>query len=89
MGSQASPRVTENGIVVLPKLKYRVLVRLLRKLGYERSRSTSTHVRFKGEGLPSVTVPRNTDVPPGTLRDIISRIGMTKEAFVKLYEENR
>jgi predicted RNA binding protein YcfA (HicA-like mRNA interferase family) len=84
-----SPRTTENGIVVLPKLKYRVLLGLLKKLGYKIGRSRSTHVHLRGDGLPPVTVPKYTDVAMGTLRDVIKQLGMSKEEFVKFYNENK
>lgn len=84
-----SPRITENKIVVLPKLKYRVLLKLLKKLGYRIGRTRSTHVHLRGVGLPPITLAKYTNVAMGTLRDIISQIGMNKEEFVAFYNKNK
>ena len=67
-----------------------VLVTRLRKLGYQKTRQSGSHMtcttQVKGEH--HTYIPRHNPVAPGTLRDILQKIadhhGYSVEALIKL-----
>lgn len=66
----------------LPSLKSREVLSILFSLGFEKLRTSGSHIRLrKGNNL--VTVPYHTrDIPVGTLRSIIRQAGLTVEEFL-------
>ena len=66
------------------------LIRRLRKLGYEQTRQSGSHVRLTrqlDEGEHHVTVPLHSPLRVGTLNailsDIASHLGMSKEELIR------
>jgi predicted RNA binding protein YcfA (HicA-like mRNA interferase family) len=61
------------------------LVRLLAKLGYEKTRQVGSHVRLSTaeHGGHKITVPMHRDIRVGTLDEIMERVaahfGLTRE----------
>ncbi|MBN2122052.1 type II toxin-antitoxin system HicA family toxin [Candidatus Micrarchaeota archaeon] len=68
-------------------MKCRELMGILHTIGYEVSRKKGSHIQLRADGLPPVTVPNHTEIATGTLRKIISQIGMSKEQFVAVYQK--
>ena len=66
------------------------LIRRLRKLGYEQTRQSGSHVRltrWSDEGEHHVTVPLHSPLRVGTLNailsDIAGHLGMSKEELIR------
>ncbi len=70
-----------------PVVTARHLIRALRKLGFEQTRSRGSHRRFEHPDGRKTTVPvhRGRDIPRGLLRQIITiDVGITMGDFVDL-----
>lgn len=66
------------------------LIRRLRKLGYEQTRQSGSHVRLtraSDEGNHHVTIPLHSPLRVGTLNsilsDIASSLGMSKDDLIR------
>ena len=64
-------------------MKYRDLLRLLKDDGWERDRTTGSHMMFVHGTKPGpVVVPaggkEGQDVPPGTLNSILKQAGLKR-----------
>jgi len=70
-----------------PVVSARVLMRLLRTLGFVETRSRGSHRRFAHADGRKTTVPvhRGRDLPRGLLRQIVTLdVGISMEEFVDL-----
>jgi len=68
----------------LPSLKSREVLKVLFARGFEKVRTSGSHIRLR-KGSLYVTVPfhANKDIPVGTLRSIIRQADLTPEEFIK------
>lgn len=68
----------------LPAVKPKMVIRALRRAGFEVHHTTGSHYLMKKDKL-RVSVPyHNKDLKPGTLASIISQAGLSVEEFVDL-----
>ncbi len=70
-----------------PVITARELIRVLRRLGFEHTRSRGSHQRFAHPDGRRTTVPvhRGRTIPRGLLRQIVTiDVGLTMEEFGKL-----
>jgi len=66
----------------LPSLKARDVLSILFAHGFEKVRTSGSHIRLR-KGKCLVTVPyHNRDVPTGTLKSITKQAGLTMEEFL-------
>ncbi|MDP9477010.1 MAG: type II toxin-antitoxin system HicA family toxin [Actinomycetota bacterium] len=65
----------------LPVCSGKEAVRAFERLGYERVRQTSSHVRMKCAGREPLSIPLSDPVKRGLLRDAIRDSGFTVEEF--------
>lgn len=67
----------------LPSFTPREVLEILFRAGFEKIRTSGSHVRLK-KGSHLVTVPFHAkrSVPLGTLRSIIRQAGLTPEKFL-------
>lgn len=67
----------------MPSLKAREILDILFKAGFEKLRTSGSHIRL-GKGALRVTVPfhSNRNVPLGTLKSIIRQSGMSTDEFL-------
>jgi predicted RNA binding protein YcfA (HicA-like mRNA interferase family) len=56
------------------------VVKALRRLGFEFSRQTGSHVILR-KGSRTVVVPQHKPVKPGTLKGVIEQAGLTVQEF--------
>lgn len=70
----------------LPALKPREVVRALERAGFVVKRQRGSHIIMYGAGLRCpISIPLHPgDLPPGTLRAIITQAGLTREEFLQL-----
>jgi predicted RNA binding protein YcfA (HicA-like mRNA interferase family) len=66
------------------RLKYRDLLAMIRKDGWEQVRTTGSHLHFRHPDKPgTLTIPaggkQSRDVPPGTLQAILRHAGLEGE----------
>ena len=66
----------------LPSLKAREILVILFKNGFEKVRTSGSHIRLK-KGNNTVTVPYHPvrTVPKGTLKSIIKQSGISQDKF--------
>ena len=66
----------------LPSLKSREILTILFKNGFEKVRTSGSHIRLK-KGSNLVTVPYHPSktIPKGTLKSIIRQSGILQEEF--------
>lgn len=69
----------------IPPMKYREVIKKLRKLGFAYRRATGgTHEVWWNENTrKTCVVPHHHEVKPGTIRSIIRQAGVTEEVFLK------
>ena len=70
----------------LPAVKPQEAVRVVKKLGFVLDRQKGSHAVFirETDRRRRVVIPmHNKDLKPGTLRGIISDLGISPEEFVK------
>ena len=69
----------------LPIIKPLKLIKILHKLGFEKSRQSGSHIFFKREldGRTTVVLFHNKDIGRGLLKDILDDINMSPKEFVK------
>ena len=72
----------------LPIISGLVVVKALKKLGYELDHQTGSHMilRQNKEPFRRITVPNHKELAKGTLRAIIREIGLTREEFFNLLQ---
>lgn len=69
----------------IPPLKYREVIKKLRKLGFIFRRATggSHEIWWNEKTKKTCVVPHHHEIKPGTLKSIINQAGITSEAFIK------
>jgi len=70
----------------LPRITSKDLVRVLKKRGFERVRSSGSHHIYRDENQVRVTVPVHAGktIHPRIIKRIIREIEITIEEFIKL-----
>ena len=70
----------------VPSLGYKKLVRALKKIGFEETRQTGSHlILLNRESRKIISVPvHNKDIKRGLLVGIIKQAGLTTEEFINL-----
>ena len=71
----------------LPRLSGKELIRILSKEGFVPIRQRGSHVFMIKElltGTKTTVVPLHKEIDTGTLLEIIRRIGMKRDDFLKL-----
>lgn len=70
----------------VPSLNHKKLIRALKKIGFEESRQTGSHLILLNKiSKKIITVPvHNKDIKKGLLVGIIKQAGLTTEEFIKL-----
>jgi predicted RNA binding protein YcfA (HicA-like mRNA interferase family) len=65
-----------------PSLTPREVLEILFRAGFEKVRTTGSHIRLRKEKL-QVSIPFHTkrDIPKGTLSSIIRQSGLTEDEF--------
>lgn len=71
----------------LPSVKPKQLAKIVEKLGFVLDRQKGSHaVYLHIDDFRRTVIPmHNKDLKPGTLRGILSDIGLTPEEFIKLF----
>jgi len=73
----------------LPVMSGAEMVKLLSATGFSTSRQRGSHQvlikQTQSQKLRTV-VPLHKELAPGTLRDIIRQAGLTRDAFLRLYQ---
>lgn len=73
----------------LPVINDEKLIRILKTEGFTETRQKGSHLalhKSTPEGIKLVVVPRNRDMPIGTLKSILRKAGITRERFFELLE---
>ncbi|HHT9132125.1 MAG TPA: type II toxin-antitoxin system HicA family toxin [Candidatus Tripitaka californicus] len=74
----------------LPVLSGREVIKLLKRAGFSPARQRGSHVvlikQEPQKGKKAVVVPDHKEVDKGTLVEIIRQAGLTREEFLRLYE---
>jgi predicted RNA binding protein YcfA (HicA-like mRNA interferase family) len=66
-------------------VSWREVLKVLSKKGFKVVRQSGSHILLaSADGKRRTTVPRQKEIKPGTLLDIIDRAGLTKEEFIEL-----
>ncbi|MBI4017421.1 MAG: type II toxin-antitoxin system HicA family toxin [Candidatus Aenigmarchaeota archaeon] len=70
----------------LPVISGQEAIRAFKKIGYDADHQTGSHVILRHKEPPHrrLTVPNHKELAKGTLRSLISQVGLTVEEFVKL-----
>ena len=71
-------------MINIPTISFRVLIRMVKKLGFEAIRQKGSHIRFRHPDGRKTTIPDhgNQDVPYGLLLKIIKNdLEMDVETF--------
>lgn len=74
----------------LPIINDERLVKLLKLERFIETRQRGSHLslhKATPEGIKLVVVPRNGDIPRGTLRDILRKAGISRERFFELLDK--
>ncbi len=67
----------------VPILKPSEVIKTFKKLGWEVTRQRGSHIILTKEGHPAtLSVPNHNAVARGTLRSLISKVGITVEEFL-------
>jgi len=69
-----------------PPLKYRQIVKKLRKLGFVFRRATggSHEIWWNEKTRKTCVVPHHREVRPGTIRSIIKQAGVSQKSFMEV-----
>lgn len=69
----------------IPPLKYREVIKKLRKFGFifRRATSGSHEIWWNERARKTCVVPHHHEVKSGTLKSIINQAGITPEDFLK------
>lgn len=73
----------------LPIINDGKLIRILKAEGFAETRQKGSHLalhKLTPEGIKLVVVPRNGDLPIGTVKSILRKAGITRERFFELLE---
>lgn len=67
-------------------LKARELIKILKKLGFERKRQSGSHIFFAHPDGRTTVVPRHNgkDISRGLLSEILDDIDLKREEFLRL-----
>ena len=69
----------------IPSLKAREVLEILFRAGFEKVRTSGSHIRLaKGNLKVTVAWHSKGTIPKGTLRSIIKQAGMTVDKFLSL-----
>jgi predicted RNA binding protein YcfA (HicA-like mRNA interferase family) len=71
----------------LPIVSGEMVVKVLKKIGYEVVRQRGSHLRLKNSSNPShkpMTVPLHKEIKPGLLRKIIKDADLSVKEFIQL-----
>ncbi|KAF0127260.1 MAG: hypothetical protein FD189_328 [Elusimicrobia bacterium] len=71
----------------LPIISDERLIKILKSDGFMETRQKGSHLslhKATPDGIRLVVVPRNRDIPRGTLRDILRKAQMSREKFFEL-----
>lgn len=75
----------------LPVVSGKDLVKVLSGLGYHLVRQKGSHAQLKcvtPAGEHTITIPLHSEIAPGTLNDILSRValwnGMSKDELIRM-----
>lgn len=72
---------------IVPVLRPREAVRVFEKLGWEVARQRGSHIIMTKEGhVATLSIPNHPTVARGTLRSLITKAGITVEAFLRAME---
>ncbi len=65
------------------------LIRILRKLGFEKTRQRGSHIFMRHEDGRTTVIPIHggEEIDIGLLRDIIREIKLTRKQFLKLLKK--
>ncbi|HVF69824.1 MAG TPA: type II toxin-antitoxin system HicA family toxin [Xanthomonadales bacterium] len=68
----------------MPPLRYRVVIKKLRKLGFEFRRATggSHEIWWNENTKKTCVVPHHREVKPGTVKSIIKQGGFSEKDFI-------
>jgi len=71
-------------MIHIPSLKYRDVIKKLRKLGFvfRRSTSGSHEIWWNENKKKTCVVPHHKEIKSGTLKSIINQAGITAEEFI-------
>ena len=67
----------------LPILSGKEVIKILEKIGYQKSHQAGSHIRLHCFGRKSVTVPDYKSISRGLLRKIIRDARLNPEEFLK------
>lgn len=69
----------------IPPLKYREVIKKLRKLGFIFRRATggSHEIWWNEKTRKTCVIPHHHEIKSGTLKNIINQAGITSEDFLK------
>ncbi len=75
----------------LPVLKAKGLIKILKKLGFERKRQSGSHIFFSHPDGRTTVVPRHDsrDISRGLLSEILKDIEMKRNDFLKVLRGKR
>lgn len=70
----------------MPTLKPRKLIKILKKLGFEKVRQEGSHIFFKHPDGRTTVIPFHAgkDTGRGLLREILNDINLSQTEFLKL-----
>lgn len=72
----------------MPSLKAREILVILFAAGFEKVRTSGSHIRLaKGNHFVTIAFHSKGTVPKGTLASIIRQSGLTREQFIKLIKK--
>ena len=73
----------------LPRLSGKEVIKIISKIGFKTVRQRGSHIFLMKEtesGKITTVVPLHNEIDRGTLLEIIRQIGLTKEEFLNLAE---
>lgn len=72
----------------MPSLKAREILEILFAAGFEKVRTSGSHIRLrKGQNLVTVAFHSKGNIPKGTLANIIRQSGLTRNEFMKMLKK--
>ena len=68
----------------IPILRPREVIKTFEKFGWQVARQKGSHIILTKEGhIATLSIPNHQEVARGTLRNLISKAGMTVEEFLE------
>ncbi len=69
----------------LPRISGKEAVKAFQKIGWELSRQRGSHmIMTKLGSIYTLSIPAKATLAPGLFCDLISKVGLTLEEFIKL-----